>query len=233
MICCIPHQRQRPAVSGPFAFGLKNQLRPMAKIELLRVPVVGWLLSKAGIFGVDRGKSDVGALKQAMQFLRSGEKVLIFPEGHRVRESRGDVSQPKAGAAMLAVRCGVPHPAGLHPREKALVPPHAGGHRRGLHPHCGHPEGDAGGVRGHHRRPDEPHPRPAGAGRMKVELARSAGFCYGVKRAVRMGGGGGPERESPAICWDRSSTTTGRSAAWRPWACAWPPRRRRCRRARR
>ena len=107
MICCN-HTSDSDPLYLAFAFGLKNQLRPMAKIELLRVPVVGWLLSKAGIFGVDRGKSDVGALKQAMQFLRSGEKVLIFPEGHRVRESRGDVSQPKAGAAMLAVRCGVP-----------------------------------------------------------------------------------------------------------------------------
>ena len=43
-----------------------------------------------------------------MKYLREGEKVLIFPEGTRVRSSRGDVSQPKAGAAMLAVRCGVP-----------------------------------------------------------------------------------------------------------------------------
>ena len=26
----------------------------MAKIQLMRVPVIGWLLGKAGIFGVDR-----------------------------------------------------------------------------------------------------------------------------------------------------------------------------------
>ena len=107
MICCN-HTSDSDPLFLCYAFTLKHQLRAMAKIELMRVPVVGWLLSKAGIFGVDRGKNDIGAVKQAMKYLRSGEKVLIFPEGTRVRESRGDVSHPKAGAAMLAVRCGVP-----------------------------------------------------------------------------------------------------------------------------
>lgn len=107
MICCN-HTSDSDPLYLAFAFRLKNQIRPMAKMELLQIPVVGWLLAKAGIFGVERGKSDIGAVKQAMKFLRDGEKVLIFPEGTRVHESRGEVSHPKAGAAMLAVRCGVP-----------------------------------------------------------------------------------------------------------------------------
>lgn len=107
MICCN-HTSDSDPLFLCYAFRLKHQIRAMAKIELIRIPVIGWLLSKAGIFGVDRGKSDIGAIKQAMKYLREGEKVLIFPEGTRVRSSRGDVSQPKAGAAMLAVRCGVP-----------------------------------------------------------------------------------------------------------------------------
>ena len=107
MICCN-HTSDSDPLFLCYAFRLKHQIRAMAKIELIRIPVIGWLLSKAGIFGVDRGKSDIGAIKQAMKYLREGEKVLIFPEGTRVRSSRGDVSQPKAGAAMRAVRCGVP-----------------------------------------------------------------------------------------------------------------------------
>lgn len=107
MVCC-----NHTAMSDPlflaFAFQLHNQLRAMAKAELLRVPVVGWVLGKAGVFGVERGKSDIAAIKLAMKFLRDGEKVLLFPEGTRVRSSKGEVSQPKSGAAMLAVRCGVP-----------------------------------------------------------------------------------------------------------------------------
>ncbi|OUQ24715.1 1-acyl-sn-glycerol-3-phosphate acyltransferase [Flavonifractor sp. An135] len=107
MICCN-HTSDSDPLYLAFAFRLKNQIRPMAKAELLRIPVVGFLLAKAGIFGVERGKSDIGAVKQAMKYLREGEKVLVFPEGTRVHESRGEVSHPKAGAAMLAVRCGVP-----------------------------------------------------------------------------------------------------------------------------
>lgn len=107
MICCN-HTSDSDPLFLCYAFRLQYQIRAMAKIELIRLPVIGWLLSKAGIFGVDRGKNDIGAVKQAMKYLREGEKVLLFPEGTRVRASRGDVSHPKSGAAMLAVRCGVP-----------------------------------------------------------------------------------------------------------------------------
>ena len=55
---------------------------------------------------MDRGKADVGAIKQAMKFLKGGEKVLLFPEGTRIKD--GGAGEAKTGAAMLAVRCGVP-----------------------------------------------------------------------------------------------------------------------------
>ena len=61
-----------------------------------------------GVFGVERGKSDVAAIKQAMKYLKEGEKVLLYPEGHRIHESKGEQGEAKNGAAMLAVRCGVP-----------------------------------------------------------------------------------------------------------------------------
>ena len=105
MICCN-HTSDSDPLYLAFAFRLKNQIRPMAKAELLRIPVVGFLLAKAGIFGVERGKSDIGAVKQAMKYLREGEKVLVFPEGTRVHEGE-DVSA-KTGAAMFATRTGAP-----------------------------------------------------------------------------------------------------------------------------
>lgn len=103
------------AMSDPFfvvyAVGWENQMRVMAKAEVMRIPVVGWLLKKAGVFGIDRGKADVGAIKTAMKYLKSGEKVLLFPEGTRLKDGvdkDGNVSEAKAGAAMLAMRTGVP-----------------------------------------------------------------------------------------------------------------------------
>lgn len=80
-------------------------LRIMAKKQLLDVPVVGWFLGKMGAFGVDRGNSDIGAIKTAIRSLREGYKLMIFPEGTRVKE--GEAVDAKGGAAMIAIRSGV------------------------------------------------------------------------------------------------------------------------------
>lgn len=86
--------------------GSKRQTHVMAKAEIMKWPVIGFLLKKAGIFGVNRGKSDVGAIKEAMRVLRAGEKLLMFPEGTRVKE--GETSEAHTGAAMLSTRTSTP-----------------------------------------------------------------------------------------------------------------------------
>ncbi len=106
VLVCGNHTAMSDPLFLCYAFQRKHQLRPMAKAELLRVPFIGWVLKHVGVFGVERGKSDVGAIKQAMKYLKEGEIVLLFPEGTRVHE--GEESDTKNGAAMLAVRCGVP-----------------------------------------------------------------------------------------------------------------------------
>lgn len=89
-----------------YSMGGKNHPRIMAKAELLRIPVLGFLLKKFGVFGVERGKSDVGAIKEAIRVLKGGQKLLMFPEGTRFKE--GETHEAKTGAAMLALRTGVP-----------------------------------------------------------------------------------------------------------------------------
>lgn len=88
------------------AVGHRPQLRVLAKIEIRRVPLLGALLEKCGIIFVDRGKADVGAVKTGLRALKNGEKLLLFPEGTRVRE--GETSEIHTGAAMFATRTGVP-----------------------------------------------------------------------------------------------------------------------------
>ena len=88
------------------ALGRKRQVHVMAKEEIMRWPVVGWILKKAGIFGVKRGTADVAAVKEALRVLKSDERLLIFPEGTRVRE--GQTSEAHTGAAMFATRTGAP-----------------------------------------------------------------------------------------------------------------------------
>lgn len=87
-------------------FGKRFIMRAMAKMEIMKWPVVGPVLGKCGVFGVDRGNADMKAAKMAMKSLREGSKLLIFPEGTRVHE--GESVDAKAGAALFATRCNVP-----------------------------------------------------------------------------------------------------------------------------
>ena len=89
-----------------FALPRTYSLRIMAKKQLMDVPVLGWLLRKLGVFGVDRGNADMKAARMAMKSLKEGSKLLMFPEGTRVKE--GESVDAKAGAALFATRCNVP-----------------------------------------------------------------------------------------------------------------------------
>lgn len=108
---CANHSGLSDPICLIVALGPRPQMHAMAKAEFMRTPVIGWLLKKIGIFAVERGKSDIGAIKTAMKYLKSGESVLIFPEGTRIKDGvdkYGNESEGKAGAAMLAVRTGAP-----------------------------------------------------------------------------------------------------------------------------
>ena len=64
-----------------------------------------FLLSIHTIF-VSRHNSDMEAMRTSMRALRSGEVLGIFPEGTRYHQ--GLMEEQEAGAAMIALRSGVP-----------------------------------------------------------------------------------------------------------------------------
>jgi len=94
----------------------------MAKIELFKIPVLGFLIRSVGAFPVKRGTADRGALKQAIEFLHNGEVVGMFPEGQR--SLTGELREAEAGVGMIVLRAKVPViPVALVNTEK-LLPPH-------------------------------------------------------------------------------------------------------------
>ena len=105
-LICPNHTKASDPFFVLFAFGRRHVMRAMAKAEVMRIPVIGWILSKAGVFGVDRGAADINAVKTALRFLKQGDKLLMFPEGTRVEE--GENVEAKTGAAMFSVRTGAP-----------------------------------------------------------------------------------------------------------------------------
>lgn len=78
----------------------------MARHEIRRWPLIGWLADNAGVFFVRRGERDRAAQRLALKLLAEGRPIAIFPEGTRSRDGRLGTARP--GVALLALRSGVP-----------------------------------------------------------------------------------------------------------------------------
>ncbi len=77
----------------------------IAKVEILKGSLLTWFFRNMLVIPIKRGKRDLTALIAAEDALKSGEVLVIFPEGHR---SNGELLQGRNGAVRLAVRSGVP-----------------------------------------------------------------------------------------------------------------------------
>ncbi len=72
----------------------------MAKSELFEIPVLKSLIRAYGAFPVKRGEPDRASIRRAVQLLKMGEVVCVFPEG-QLSES-GELQELKPGIALLA-----------------------------------------------------------------------------------------------------------------------------------
>jgi glycerol-3-phosphate dehydrogenase (NAD(P)+) len=92
----------------PFAIGccLGRPIYFVAKQELFRNPLLGWLLNCLGAFPIKRGASDEVSMATARELLERGQAVVIFPEGTRIRT--GSLGSPKRGVGRLALESGKP-----------------------------------------------------------------------------------------------------------------------------
>ena len=98
LIVAVNHRSNwDPVIIGAVS---KRKLRFMAKSELFKNKFCGWFLKVIGAFPIERGKGDIGALKNSIKILQDGEALLIFPEGTRVRDE--SESKAKTGAVMIA-----------------------------------------------------------------------------------------------------------------------------------
>ena len=87
----------------------QRQLRFMAKAELFN-PVLAPILRAGGAFKVRRGEGDFEAMRTAVELVREGEIVVMFPEGTRQRKGlvKKHQARPHTGAARIALTGGVP-----------------------------------------------------------------------------------------------------------------------------
>ena len=115
-VVCANHSSLADPVLVTYACGLRHVIHYMGKAELFKNRLFAAVLRWLGAFPVQRGKPDLAAVKTAMQYLKKGEKLGIFPEGTRV--SLDDAVAAKTGAVSLAARMHVPILPVYIPRER-------------------------------------------------------------------------------------------------------------------
>jgi 1-acyl-sn-glycerol-3-phosphate acyltransferase len=81
-------------------------MHSLAKSELFRIPGFAWLLRAVNAHPIRRQGVDRKAMRLCAELVRSGQMLLVFPEGTRTRD--GQLQPGKPGVAMIAVQAGVP-----------------------------------------------------------------------------------------------------------------------------
>lgn len=76
----------------------------MSKEQLFKIPIFAKFISRLGAFPVRRGEADRAALRLAMDYLKSGRIVTVFPEGTRSPE--GILRPAEKGFALIARQTG-------------------------------------------------------------------------------------------------------------------------------
>ena len=105
-----------------------------ARKTLFDHPLAGWVLRRWQSIPIDREKPDAASLKTTIRLLRSGAKVLVFPEG--TRSPDGNLQRAEAGVGLFIAQSEAPvlqvrlfgtreaYPRGakvLHPAQVTMV----------------------------------------------------------------------------------------------------------------
>ena len=87
---------------------LNGKVNIVFKKELTWVPIWGWALRYGHFIMIDRSnpRDAMTSIERAVQTIRSGQSVILFPEG--TRTNNGKLQSFKRGAFALAAKSGVP-----------------------------------------------------------------------------------------------------------------------------
>jgi 1-acyl-sn-glycerol-3-phosphate acyltransferase len=98
-----------PLVVGHFLLKHRRPARFLAKSELFRKPPMKWIVEGAKQIPVHRNAADASAaLQPAVDALRRGECILIYPEGSATRDPALWPMKARTGVARLALLSGAP-----------------------------------------------------------------------------------------------------------------------------
>lgn len=78
----------------------------LGKIELYELPILGKMIDWYGVIWLHRGRSDIRALRAALDGFAEGRIIVIAPEGRY--SVTGALEEGNGGAAFLAYKSGAP-----------------------------------------------------------------------------------------------------------------------------
>ncbi len=103
MVCSNHASYFDPVVLTAF---LPRRVHFMCKKEIFKIPLLGRFIKAMGAFPVDRGNSDVKAIKTTISYIKNGDAVGIFPQGTRYSGVDPSTTGVKSGVGMIACRAG-------------------------------------------------------------------------------------------------------------------------------
>lgn len=104
LLCCN-HESffDPPCVSIAF----KNPIHFLARKTLFDSKLFGGLIRRLNALPVNQERPDMSGLKRIIGLLKSGERVLIFPEGERTHDGQLGEAQPGVGLVIAKSRAPV------------------------------------------------------------------------------------------------------------------------------
>ena len=109
-LLCPNHASNWDPVLLGIALPVNYRLFAMGKSELFKYKPVAWVMYHLGAFPVNRGGSDINAVKTAIEVIKRGDNLLVFSEGTVIRDGIGHAdglpAHAKSGVAVIGVRTG-------------------------------------------------------------------------------------------------------------------------------
>lgn len=76
----------------------------LAKEELVKIPVLGYIIKKLNVIPIKRGAGDIGAMRKSIDALKENKALIMFPEGTRSKD--GKLQKGKDGVALIVKKSG-------------------------------------------------------------------------------------------------------------------------------
>lgn len=86
--------------------GLRRGINYLARENLFRFPVMGWVLRQWGVVPVDREGGGAKGLKAILGRLLDGGAIILFPEGTRTRD--GKLQPARSGIGLTVIKSTAP-----------------------------------------------------------------------------------------------------------------------------